>query len=95
MFLLAVLQPSLTLIIMNPCPSNQINNPLHGITLATMLSQLVDHYDYPGLAARIPVRCFSHEPSLASSLKFLRKTPWARAKVESLYLATLPTQDHP
>ena len=95
MFLLAVLQPSLTLIIMNPCPSNQINNPLHGITLATMLCQLIEHYGYPGLATRIPVRCFSHEPSLASSLKFLRKTPWARAKVESLYLATLTTQDHP
>ena len=78
---------------MNPCPSNQINNPLHGITLASMLNQLVEHYGYPGLATRIPVRCFSHEPSLASSLKFLRKTPWARAKVESLYLATLPTQD--
>ncbi len=95
MFLLAVLQPSLTLIIMNPSPSNQINNPLHGITLATMLSQLIDCYGYPGLAARIPVRCFSHEPSLASSLKFLRKTPWARAKVESLYLASLTAQDHP
>jgi uncharacterized protein (DUF2132 family) len=79
---------------MKPCPSNQINNPLHGITLATMLNQLVEHYGYPGLATRIPVRCFSHEPSLASSLKFLRKTPWARAKVESLYLATLTTQDH-
>ncbi|MEY3804085.1 MAG: hypothetical protein RL667_207 [Pseudomonadota bacterium] len=57
---------------MNPCPSNQINNPLHGITLATMLCQLIEHYGYPGLATRIPVRCFSHEPSLASSLKFLR-----------------------
>jgi len=60
-----------------------------------MLNQLIEHYGYPGLATRIPVRCFSHEPSLASSLKFLRKTPWARAKVESLYLATLTTQDHP
>lgn len=79
---------------MNPCPNNQINNPLHGITLATMLNQLIEHYGYPGLATRIPVRCFSHEPSLASSLKFLRKTPWARAKIESLYLATLATQDH-
>jgi uncharacterized protein (DUF2132 family) len=95
LFLLAVLQPSLTLIIMNTSPCNQINNPLHGITLATMLSQLIECYGYPGLAARIPVRCFSHEPSLASSLKFLRKTPWARAKVESLYLATLTTQDRP
>jgi uncharacterized protein (DUF2132 family) len=95
LFLLAVLQPSLTLIIMNPSPCNQINNPLHGITLATMLSQLIECYGYPGLAARIPVSCFSHEPSLASSLKFLRKSPWARAKVESLYLATLTTQDRP
>ena len=64
----------------------QPRNPLHGITLETMLTELVAHFGWPGLAQRISLRCFSSEPSLASSLKFLRKTPWAREKVEGLYL---------
>ncbi|MGI9142148.1 MAG: VF530 family DNA-binding protein [Fluviibacter sp.] len=80
---------------MHSCPTHQINNPLHDITLASILSKLIERYGYSGLAARIPVRCFSHEPSLASSLKFLRKTPWARAKVESLYLTTFTAHEHP
>ena len=64
----------------------QPNNPLHGITLEAILTALVAHYGWEELAARIRLRCFAHEPSLSSSLKFLRKTPWARAKVEGLYL---------
>lgn len=67
----------------------QPNNPLHGVTLQALLESLVEHYGWEGLADRIPVRCFSHEPSLKSSLKFLRKTPWAREKVEQLYLHDL------
>ncbi len=64
-------------------------DPLHGLTLARMLEDLVDYYGWDGLAERIALRCFAVEPSLNSSLKMLRKTPWARAKVESLYLFTL------
>lgn len=61
-------------------------DPLHGITLQAMLEHLVDRYAWSGLGARIEIRCFTHDPSITSSLKFLRKTPWARAKVQSLYL---------
>lgn len=64
----------------------QPRNPLHGVTLEAMLLALVDAYGWPGLAQKVPVRCFSHEPSITSSLKFLRRTPWARDKVEGLYL---------
>lgn len=67
----------------------QLNNPLHGITLQRMLEHLVETYQWEGLAARIPVRCFRFEPSINSSLKFLRKTPWAREKVEALYRHTI------
>jgi len=70
-------------------PHKQTNNPLHGITLETIVSALVAHYGWNGLAERIPVNCFSNDPSIKSSLKFLRKTPWARDKVEALYLLTL------
>ncbi len=63
----------------------QRNNPLHGLTLEAIVTALEAHFGWAGLAERIPVRCFSNEPSMASSLKFLRKTPWAREKVESLY----------
>ena len=65
------------------------NDPLHGVTLRAILEDLVARKGWPGLAARIDIRCFSHEPSINSSLKFLRRTPWARAKVEQLYLETL------
>ncbi|WP_420125956.1 VF530 family DNA-binding protein [Longimicrobium sp.] len=61
-------------------------NPLHGITLKAMVEHLAERYGWDGLGARISIRCFTHDPSVSSSLKFLRKTPWARAKVESLYL---------
>ena len=67
-------------------PPAQPRNPLHGVTLAQIVTQLADHYGWDDLGQRIPVRCFTHEPSVASSLKFLRKAPWARAKVEGLYL---------
>ncbi|MEI8118334.1 MAG: VF530 family protein [Methylophilaceae bacterium] len=63
----------------------QRNNPLHGLTLEAIVTALEAHFGWAGLAERIPVRCFSNDPSMASSLKFLRKTPWAREKVESLY----------
>jgi uncharacterized protein (DUF2132 family) len=61
-------------------------DPMHGITLKAMVEHLVERYGWEGLGGRIEIRCFTHEPSITSSLKFLRKTPWARAKVESLYL---------
>jgi uncharacterized protein (DUF2132 family) len=63
----------------------QPRNPLHGITLQRMLTELVAHFGWGELARRIRIRCFSSQPSIASSLKFLRRTPWARAEVESLY----------
>ena len=61
---------------------------LHGITLESLLNRLVDHYGWDGLAQRIDINCFMSDPSVKSSLKFLRKTPWARKKVEELYLET-------
>ncbi len=72
-----------------PTPPAQPRNPLHGVTLEAMVTALVGTYGWEGLAQRIPVRCFSHDPSVESSLKFLRRTPWAREKVESLYLFML------
>ncbi len=65
------------------------NDPLHGITLETMLNQLVEHLGWAELGRRIDIRCFNYDPSVSSSLKFLRRTPWARAKVEELYRRTL------
>jgi uncharacterized protein (DUF2132 family) len=73
-------------------PTAQPRNPLHGKTLETVLKELVEYYGWAGLAQRIAVRCFMNEPSITSSLKFLRKTPWAREKVESLYLFMLREQ---
>jgi len=70
----------------------QPRNPLHGITLEKMLNDLVAHFGWPGLGEQIDIRCFTSDPSIASSLKFLRKTPWAREKVESLYLFMLREQ---
>ena len=71
----------------------QPRNPLHGLTLEALLTELVTHYGWEGLAERVQLRCFSIEPSVASSLKVLRKTPWAREKVESLYLFMLRERD--
>ncbi len=70
---------------MSNVPPTQHNNPLHGVTLEAIVTALVDHFGWTELAIRIPVRCFSNDPSIPSSLKFLRKTPWARDKVEGLY----------
>jgi len=70
-------------------PPVQARNPLHGLTLEAIVTALVAHYGWSGLGERIPVRCFTSDPSITSSLKFLRKTPWAREKVESLYLFML------
>ncbi len=64
----------------------QPNNKLHGITLETILNELVAEYGWPELGYRIRINCFLEDPSISSSLKFLRKTPWARKKVEDLYL---------
>ncbi len=67
----------------------QPKNPLHGMTLEKIVAELADYYGWEGLGDRINIRCFTHDPSVGSSLKFLRKTPWAREKVESLYLFML------
>ena len=67
--------------------NNQINNPLHGITLEKVVTSLVDYYGWDVLSKQVDINCFKSNPSIKSSLKFLRKTPWAREKVEALYLA--------
>ncbi len=66
------------------------NDPLHGITLQHIVTTLVDELGWEELGTRIPIRCFTHNPSVKSSLTFLRKTPWARERVEGLYLHTRP-----
>jgi uncharacterized protein (DUF2132 family) len=68
--------------------TSQPNNPLHGITLEMIVTRLVEHYGWAELGRTIDVRCFNYDPSVKSSLQFLRKTPWARQKVEELYLRT-------
>ena len=68
---------------MSPSPSP---DPLHGVTLEKILHELVEHYGWEELGQRIDIRCFNFDPSVKSSLKFLRKTPWARTKVEALYV---------
>lgn len=69
--------------------NEQPNNPLHGITLEMILTQLVQQYGWAELGNRVPIKCFTDNPSLKSSLKFLRQTPWARKKVEDLYLKSI------
>ena len=68
--------------------SAQANDPLHGITLEVIVTKLFEHYGWLELGRIIDIRCFNFDPSVQSSLKFLRKTPWARKKVEELYLRT-------
>ncbi len=68
---------------------NQKNNPLHGVTLEKVVTTLVDHYGWEGLAQKVNINCFKSDPSIKSSLKFLRKTQWARDKVEALYISLL------
>ncbi|HEX4404690.1 MAG TPA: VF530 family protein [Polyangia bacterium] len=70
----------------------QAGNPLHGITLEKIVTDLVAHFGWPELGAQVNIRCFTTDPSVTSSLKFLRRTPWAREKVESLYLFMLREQ---
>lgn len=72
----------------------QKNNPLHGVTLEHILLDLVDYYSWKGLGAQIRINCFLSDPSISSSLKFLRKTPWARAKVEALYIEMIRNQQN-
>lgn len=74
---------------------SQPNNPLHGLTLEKILVQLQAHYGWDGLAYRINVNCFKSDPSIKSSLKFLRKTQWARDKVEALYIRTFTSASVP
>lgn len=69
--------------------SEQQNNPLHGFTLEQIINQLVEHYGWEQLGLRIQINCFTLDPSVKSSLKFLRKTPWARKKVEDLFVHTV------
>jgi len=71
------------------------NNPLHGITLERMVTRLQAHYGWEMLGRLIKINCFTWQPSIKSSLKFLRQTPWAREKVEELYLDSLPDFDRP
>lgn len=66
----------------------QVNNPLHGVKLEKVVTDLAEHYGWEELAIRININCFKSDPSVKSSLKFLRKTPWARDKVEALFLET-------
>ena len=68
--------------------TEQKNNPLHGLTLEVIVNRLADHFGWDELGNRIRINCFISDPSVKSSLKFLRKTPWARTKVEQLYLDT-------
>jgi uncharacterized protein (DUF2132 family) len=70
-------------------PVQQPNNPLHGVKLKDILDTLVEAYGWSALGNRIKIRCFNHDPSVKSSLSFLRRTPWAREKVERLYLDLL------
>ena len=70
----------------------QPNNPLHGITLEALIIYLVSFYGWEELAEQIPINCFSKDPSIKSSLKFLRRTPWARGKVEKLYVETVENE---
>ena len=72
-----------------PLQAEQPRNPMHGVTLEAVVRALEAYYGWAELGRRIPIRCFTHDPSVNSSLKFLRKTPWAREKVEGLYLFML------
>ena len=69
--------------------NEQVNNPLHGVKLADILEQLVEKHGWENLGKRININCFNSDPSIKSSLKFLRKTPWARDKVEALYIKSI------
>ncbi len=72
----------------NQMTKEHVQDPLHGLTLKVIVTQLVEEYGWEELGSRIAIKCFTTDPSISSSLKFLRKTPWARQKVEELYLNT-------
>ena len=72
----------------NQMSKERVQDPLHGITMKAIMTQLVEEYGWDELGSRITIKCFTNDPSISSSLKFLRKTPWARQKVEKLYLDT-------
>ena len=74
--------------------STQPNNPLHDVKLEQIINALVERYGWEYLGYNINIRCFTHDPSVKSSLKFLRRTPWARTKVENMYLNMLEKQKH-
>ena len=76
-------------------PQSQPNNPLHGYTLEAIVRHLVEHFGWPRLGEQVNIRCFTHDPSIKSSLKFLRKTPWARDKVEQLFIRVITDQPQP
>lgn len=71
-------------------PADQPKNPLHGVTLETIVTKLVERYGFDELGKLVDIRCFRHDPSVKSSLHFLRRTPWARKKVEELFASRLP-----
>ena len=73
-------------------PDEQTNNPLHGVTLEKILTTLVEHFGWEELGRRITIKCFTVDPSMKSSLTFLRRTPWARKKVEDLYLKSVSAE---
>ncbi len=73
----------------------QVNNPLHGVTLEQILTELETHYGWEYMGSVINIRCFTDDPSIKSSLKFLRKTPWARTKVETMYVKMLQKKQGP
>jgi len=70
-------------------PESDFSNPLHGITLESIVTRLVERHGWEELARRIPIRCFLYDPSIKSSLTFLRKTPWARKRVENMFISEL------
>ena len=72
---------------------SQPNNPLHGVTLAKILEVLVARMGWEAMGRAVPIRCFTHDPSIKSSLQFLRRTPWARTRVEELYLGVIEGSD--
>lgn len=73
----------------NKIPQKQYNNQLHGVKLVDIIEQLEEKYGWEKMGEMLPIRCFTHDPSIKSSLKFLRKTPWARDKVEKIYIESL------
>jgi uncharacterized protein (DUF2132 family) len=74
---------------------SQPKNPLHGLTLQVIVERLVERMGFAAMGQSVPIRCFTHDPSIASSLTFLRRTPWARAEVEALYLRNFKPDDFP